>query len=192
MQHPTVNSIGAAFLLCFSAMAYGAETPEPGTYRGQGIVLHVSARTPEQMTAFYSARGFPETAVKALAQTCFVTAGMRNERKETVWLELANWRFVDAAGNEVRRLKRGDWDALWDQLKLPPASRATFGWTQMPESRDVQPDEPVGGNVTVVPPDGSFTLEARFRVGHEPGGQVLQVRIPGIVCDGRGAAEAKP
>jgi hypothetical protein len=192
MRHPTVNLICTTLLLCCNAMSYGAETPEPGTYRGQGIVLHVSARTPEQMAAFYSARGFPKNAVQALTQTCFVTAGMRNERKETVWLELANWRFVDATGNEVRRLKRSDWDALWDQLKLPSASRATFGWTQMPESRDLQPGEPVGGNLTVVPPDGSFALEASFRVGDEPGGQVLQVRIPGIVCGGRGAAEGQP
>lgn len=180
----------ATFALAGAASA--VETPEPGTYRGQGIVLHASARTPEQMSAFYSARGFPANAVSALAQTCFVTIGMRHERRETVWLELANWRFVDAAGNEVRRLKRSDWDALWDQIKLPPASRATFGWTQMPESRDLQPGEPVGGNVTLIPPVGAFTLEAKFRVGDAPNGPFLEARIPGIVCEGRGAPELKP
>ena len=189
MQHPAVNLIGAALLLCVSAMACGAETPEPGTYRGQGIVLHASARTPEQMAAFYSARGFPENAVKALAQTCFVTAGMRNERKETVWLELANWRFVDAAGNEVRRLKRSDWDALWDQLKLPDASRATFGWTQLPETRDMQPDEDVGGNVPVVPPQGEFSLIARFPTGASGKGKPIEIIVPGLSCPRDGAVK---
>lgn len=176
------------WLLCILAcggLAGGAQAAAPARELG----FSISVRTPEQVTAFYSARGFPDQAVRALVNSCLLTVGMHNNRPDVVWLELANWRFTDAQGREVRRITRRDWEARWEQLQVPPASRATFGWTQLPESRDLQPGEPVGGNVAVLPPTGPFTLEARFRTGQRKDGPVLRVHIPDLRCPAPGTEE---
>lgn len=149
-----------------------------------GIVLSIGLRNSEGVTAFYAARGFPQTMLEKIGQTCFVGAGIHNERTDTLWLELANWRFTDDTGREVKRITRPEWDALWDTMNAPYASRATFDWTQLPESRDLQPGEPVGGNVAVVAPKGEFSLNARFRTG---GGELIEIQVPGLRC-----TEAKP
>ncbi len=39
---------------------------------------------------------------------------------------------------------------------LPQANRSTFGWTQLPAVRDLQPDEPVGGNLVFPGTTGSI------------------------------------
>ena len=48
------------FSLCLATAAQAADTlPERGAYTGQGLVLHAQTRTPDQMAAFYTGRGFP-------------------------------------------------------------------------------------------------------------------------------------
>jgi hypothetical protein len=151
-------------------------------YRDQGLVMSVTPRTPDQLLAFYLARGFPDDAVHHIAQRCFLTIGIRNDRNDVVWLELDNWRFFSALSGEYIRLKRIDWHAEWDRIKLDPAKRATFGWTQLPESRDLRPGEPVGGNVALPRPVTPFTLEARFHTGADKRGPMILVRIANLTC----------
>lgn len=144
-----------------------------------GVEMCVSPRTPDQTTAFYSVRGFPPTALEAIARACFLGVMIHNRRSDSLLLDLGSWRFTDAAGHEVKRITRSVWNARWQALDVPPAARATFGWTQLPESRDLLPDEPVAGNVPVEPPDGEFTLHARFRTGS--GGEV-DITVHGLHC----------
>lgn len=146
-----------------------------------GVVFSITVRNIEGVTAFYAARGFPKAMLDAIAQTCFVGVGIHNERKDTLWLEMSNWRFTDSAGREVKRITRPEWDARWERMHAPYAARATFDWTQLPESRDLQPGEPVGGNVAITPPDDEFSLSARFRTGNN---ETIQVTVPGLRCTG--------
>ncbi|MEK7260559.1 MAG: hypothetical protein AAB068_00825 [Pseudomonadota bacterium] len=149
------------------------------------IVLHASPRTPDQIAAFYEARGFPRTAIEALTKTCFVTVSFHNRSGDVAWLELSRWRFVDEQGREVKRRGRAYWNALWEKLGVPMANRATFGWTQLPEVRDLRPSEPVGGNVTLPPPSGRFRLEARFATGARKQGKDIVVILDDLSCPGR-------
>jgi len=158
-----------------------------------GVELFVSPRTPEQIGAFYAARGLPPAALQELAKVCFLTVGLHNKRKEILWLEPAQWRFVDAQGkapgNEVTRIARPEWAARWKALQVPLAAQSTFGWTQLPESRDLYPDESVGGNLTLVPPPGSFSLVARFRTGADGKGKVIELTLPNLSCPREGAGK---
>ena len=163
-----------------AADAPRAAVPE---YVGQGMTLHVSVRTADQITAFYTGRGFPAAMIREFDAVCFVTVGMRHTRKEVLWLEPARWRFVDVGGNVVRRLDRERWNRRWEEIHAPSASRATFGWTQLPESRDLQPGEPVAGNVTIERPSGAFALELHFPTGADRSGAELTVRVAGLICD---------
>ena len=150
------------------------------------MVLRASPWTSDQIAAFYEARGFPRTAIEALRQTCFVTVSFHNRNSAVVWLELSRWRFVDEQGREVKRRDRAYWNALWEKLGVPMANRATFGWTQLPEVRDLQPSESVGGNV-VLPSPGRFRLEARFATGARKQGRDIVVILDDLFCPGRDA-----
>jgi hypothetical protein len=155
----------------------------------EGVELFVSARTPEQIGAFYAARGLPPAALQELSKVCFLTVGLHNRRSETLWLEPAQWRFLDAKGNAFSRIARPEWTARWQALQVPLAAQSTFGWTQLPESRDLYPDESVGGNVTVVPPTGNFSLIARFRTGADGKGKMIELTVPGLSCPREGASK---
>ncbi len=151
---------------------------------GGELYLSVAPRTPEQIAAFYEARHFPPDAVAALARACLLTVNIRNRSQTVIWLEPARWRFLSQDG-DIRRLDRAHWDALWRRINLPAAQRATFGWTQLPETRDLRPGEPVGGNVAVEPPARPFTLEARFSTGADRQGPEIVVRLEDLYCPGR-------
>lgn len=153
-------------------------------FTAHGAEFSIAVRPVEGTMAFYAARGFPRDMVRAIAGTCFVGVGIRNEREDVLWLELEHWRFSDAAGREVKRITRPEWDARWEGLGAPLAARATFDWTQLPESRDLQPGEPVGGNVALETPGGEFALTALFRTGT---GETFQIQAPGLRCKPEGA-----
>lgn len=172
------------FCLCLATAAQAADPlPERGAYTGQGLVLQAQTRTPDQMAAFYTGRGFPAAMLVPITQVCFLTVGMRHTREGVLWLEPSRWRLRDAKGNSVRRLDRDYWNKIWDTLDAPPASRATFGWTQLPESRDLRPGEPAGGNITLVPPAGVFSVELRFATGQDKKGPEIVAHIEGLTCE---------
>lgn len=138
-------------------------------------------RTPEQMAAFYEGRGFPEAARNIIKKTCFFTTGFRNKSDKVIWLELANWHFFTAHG-EVKRLDRNYWNSEWDKIQLAQSSRSTFGWTLLPEERDLQPHEPVGGNIVLPVQDEPLTLKAYFATGQNKRGTGINVEFRNIQC----------
>lgn len=172
-------------LMCWAPFSLAADT----RITREGLDFYISARTPEQINAFYSARGLPLIAVQAIAQSCFLTVGLHNRGADTVWLNLAAWRFSDASGRELKRISLEEWRARLRALQAPLAAQATFGWTQLPEMRDMQPDETVGGNVPLVPPPGTFTLTARFPTGAAGTGKPIEIRVPGLSCPRDGVVQ---
>lgn len=194
-----MNPAAALWLATF--FAYGLVPTAAAAERAQvdGLEFSVEARTSEQLIAFYTARGMPANAVDEIARHCFLTVGMRNNRKDVVWLIPARWRFIDdRTGRALSRMTRPQWQQAWQRLRVPAAARNTFGWTQLPERRDLQPDEPVGGNIALTQATGVFTLEAEFPLA-SPGGKSpkaqrsLRIRVPNLRCGGEEtSAAAKP
>lgn len=158
---------------------------ESGDFR-----MSATPRTPDQMAAFYLGRRFPTGVVAETRKLCFVTVGIRNQTQEVVWLEPERWRFFNATG-EYRRVSREEWRKRLDAIGAPPAVRTTLTWTQLPDERDLQPNENVGANAAIPPIPGEFTLEARFATGADRKGPELVVTIPGLSCPGRSEGDAK-
>jgi hypothetical protein len=162
--------------------AFGIDQPWPGPYvENNDLLIVLIPHTPDQMTAFYEARGFPKAALELISDTCFVTVHIENKSRRVIWLETANWR-LSSNNRKIRRRSKEDWDALWEEINLPLANRATFGWTQLPVRRDLQPDEPVGGNIALGGDIKTFNLEARFLTGKDKRGGMLEVRFQDIDC----------
>jgi len=135
------------------------------------------------MAAFYEARGFPVNATALLAKYCFVTVIVRNRSNQVVWLEPAQWRLEREDGQVAFPLTPGEWSELWDTVGLPAAQRAAFQWTQLPKSRDLQPQEPVGGNISFRRFSGKFTLKMAFVTGQQRDGKPVRAVFSGLDCN---------
>lgn len=144
------------------------------------LKLIVIPRTREQMKAFYEGRGFPKQAIGAIAEACFMTVIVKNKTDDVLWLELDNWQVRDAA--DIKRLDRAYWKQRWESLNVPMSNQSTFGWTLLPERRDLRVDEGVGGNITVTYSKQPFTLNARFYLGADKQGGPHTVQLDQLQC----------
>lgn len=178
-----VTLSGGMLLSCLLAAAVSAlEKPYRGPFVENDDMLFVlMPRTPAQMAAFYEARGFPQNAIERITGSCFVTAHIENRSNRVIWLETAHWK-LSSNGHPLQRLGANYWQQQWDETGLSAASRATFGWTQLPEVRDLQPHEPVGGNIVLPGSTRDFDLEARFFTGQDKRGRMLEVRFENVTC----------
>ena len=148
---------------------------------GPPLSAEFQPRTPDQMSAFYTARGFPRPMVELLAQQCFITVRIHNTGTEVVWLELANWRF-SAGGQAISRFHRNYWDARWEEMNIPLASRSTFRWTLLPERLDFQPDEQEGGNIILPRTRDPLSVHAEFATGSDKRGPVVRLQFDNLYC----------
>lgn len=170
----------AACLVTASAVAM--EKPYRGPFvENDDLLFVLIPHTREQMAAFYEARGFPQNAIARISGACFVTAHIKNRSDRVIWLEVAHWT-LSHDGEEIQRLGADYWQQQWDETGLPQANRSTFGWTSLPEVRDLQPDEPVGGNIMLPGSTTHFDLEARFYTGKDKRRGMLEVRFENISC----------
>ncbi len=183
-QWPLLVTVALSLLL--APATYAAERD---SYESNGLTFSISVRTPDQIRAFYSARGFPEDALIALDSKCLLTVGIRNNRKDVAWLEPSKWKFITAQGVDVPRVSRDEWAQRWEALNIPLASRATFGWTQLPESRDLYPGETAGGNIAVIPPASAFTVTALFETGMDKSGTPIKFQSAPLTCGNSSGAQ---
>jgi hypothetical protein len=161
---------------------FAIDRPYPGPFvENDDILMVLIPRTPEQMAAFYEARGFPKTALELISNACFITVHIENKSGRVIWLETPKWH-LSSHNKALQRLGEAYWDTRWDEINLPLANRATFGWTQLPVQRDLQPDEPVGGNIVLEGDTRTFNLEARFLTGSDKRGGMLEVLFKDIEC----------
>lgn len=147
----------------------------------KALELHLTPRTPEQMAAFYEARGFPATMIEVLERQCFITVRIRNNSDDVIWLELANWRF-ESGGRPLPRLHRQEWKARWAAMNIPLASQSTFRWTLLPETLDFQPDEEEGGNIILPRVTEPIRLRAEFASGADKRGPVIRFAYDELRC----------
>jgi hypothetical protein len=158
------------------------EKPYPGVhFESDELLMVVIVRTPEQMAAFYEARGFPQQAIDEISATCFVTIHIDNRSDTITWLETDNWKLT-AGDTSLTILGEDYWNATWERLDLPQANRSTFYWTQLPAVVDLHPDEPVGGNIVLPGGTTRFDIEANFRTGADRQGTPRQVIFRDIDC----------
>ena len=178
-----ITVIATSLLVSFSVHAQMPELP-PGAvkFENEDLLMIVMTRTPEQLNAFYTGRGFNRTSIDALTERCFVFGMVENKTQERLWLILDDWQFIDAEGNVIRRYTRDDWKQTWKDTGLEQAKQSTFGWTQLPEVRDLHRHEHVGGQVALPWQDQPFRLVATFRSGIDKDGKPHKVSFEDLEC----------
>ena len=179
----TTRLIGVGGILACTLFLFVGNTNAVEGKTVNGVYLKATVRTPVQMAAFYEARGFPANATALLAKYCFVTVIVRNRSDRVVWLEPARWSIQASDGRVAAPRTLEDWTREWEAVGLPGAQRAAFQWTQLPKTRDLQPHEPVGGNIAFRRFTGEFSLKMVFATGPERGGAPIRAEFTGLNCD---------
>jgi hypothetical protein len=167
--------------LMFSLPTLAKEKKDKNRYEDKDIVFRVVPRQPDNIVAFYQGRKFPQRAVEEIRKSCYITFLMRNKSNTIMWLDLENWRFSSEDKN-FSRLRRPYWTAKWQALDIPQSFQSTFGWSLLPEQRDLHPDEPVGGSVTFTFTDKPIVVEARFKRGKNKDQGEKVIRFDQVRC----------
>ena len=145
------------------------------------INLELLPRSPEQISSFYEARGFPKEMLTVLRQQCFISVRLHNHRDELLWLELENWTFYNN-DKPVHRQHRDEWIQFWKKMDMPMHNQATFRWTLLPEVLDFLPDEREGGNLILPQLTGKITLHATFATGENKQGKSIDIKYDKFSC----------
>jgi hypothetical protein len=176
------NRISCALvLLLFSgACLAGDAKPARPEIDDNDFTLRLAPRTPNQIAAFYEARGFPRFAIDEVKKACFITVGLRNKSNTIVWFNLGNWRFSTTKG-PLKRIRREDWKQRWNDLGLEQRFQSTFRWTLSPEQLDFRPNEREGGNITLPRTDLPITITGEIYVGKQKN-RLYQVKFENISC----------
>lgn len=169
--------------LLFTAPLNAAENTTK-TYEDEDFYLRFVFRTPEQTAAFYEGRGFPKVAINRIVQSCYVTVILKSRTDDIIWLELDNWEFK-TNNKKIQRYQRAYWEKQWQEVNLKQAFRSTFGWTLLPEVRELQPAESVSGNITLTAQTEPFSLSMRFARGKNKKGKMKTLRLNDLYCKGR-------
>ena len=157
-----------------------AAAPTPPGFENDLFRLRLTPRTPNQIAAFYTGRGFPQFAIDEVRKLCFITVGLRNKSEELIWLDLSHWRFRTSEG-ELKRYLRPALKQRWQKLGLEKRFQSTFRWTLMPEQLDFRPYEGEGGNLILPRTDKAITLEATIAAGKDKS-KIYEIKIENIRC----------
>jgi hypothetical protein len=172
--------ISLLFLLCSNVASAADAPPQRPEIDNKDFTLRLATRTPNQMAAFYEARGFPKFAIDEIRKTCFITVGLRNNSNSIVWFDLSNWHFSTAKG-PLPRILREDWKKRWQELGLEERFQSTFRWTLSPEQLDFRPNEREGGNLTLPRTEDPITITGTITVGDKRERQ-YDVKFENIRC----------
>ena len=174
-----------ASMLCCSVIVtptYAAKQKTSNKYEDQYLSLRASARNSEQLDAFYTGRGFSRDAINEIKKTCFLTLQVKNKIYDVLWMILDDWAFFDKHGKKIKRITRNEWKGIWNSIGLKQAHQSTFGWTQLPESRDLRSDEHVAGNIALPWQSGPIKLVAMFRTGLDKAGEPRVIVLENFQC----------
>lgn len=171
------------FLLGLSSLALAADVPATNLkFENNQLRIGMTARTPQQMQAFYEGRGFPQEMIAEIRKQCFITTYVRNKTNTILWYDLDQWTF-EHEGKPLSRINRQQWKQLWSGMQAPMPSQSTFRWTLIPEQLDFRPNEGEGGNITLPRVSGAINITARFTLGEDPAkGQAIEIKLPPIHC----------
>lgn len=151
------------------------------SFKSAQLAVSLSPRTPQQMAAFYEARGFSREMIGILNQQCFITVSIDNTSKDVIWLDLNQWQFKNIDGTVLRE-DRTYWRERWTTAQIPLAHQSTFRWTLLPEKLDFRPGELEGGNIILPRLGKPMTITARFESGEHREGAPIQINFDNVQC----------
>ena len=172
-----------AMSITFPCNSIAAPAKKPLVFENKFVRVRLLPRTPDQVAAFYEARGFPKQAIALIKSRCFITVGIRNKSKEILLHDLGTWSYKTKTAS-LPRIRRQDWFRQWDTMGIERPLQSTFRWTLLPESLDFRPEEGEGGNLTLVGTDEEFSISGSFTISSKTNSPVFNFTINNVHCAG--------
>jgi len=163
------------------AVVANMQAVQPVIVQTPELEVELTPRTPNQMGAFYEARGFPENMLNVIKKQCYITVGITNNSNQRIWLDLSSWEF-SAAGKTIKREHRDYWRKRWQDMGIPLNKQSTFRWTLLPETLDYLPGEHEGGNILLPFTSGPISLTATFASGKDKQGKQITITTDKLFC----------
>ena len=148
----------------------------------EDVLLRFISLSSQQIGSFYEGREFDKAAVTKLMSSCYVTVIITNKTNDILWLDLDAWTF-NQNGQSFKRQTRAYWDRQWDEIGLTQAHRSTFGWTLMPDVRNLYTNESVGGRIPVPMQSKTFSVTLNFPTGANKQGKEKSIKVDDMSCD---------
>lgn len=177
-QFQIIKLLILSFLLVSPATGTAADRV---SFSSPDLSINIIVRKPEQLAAFYEARGFSKAMVNEISQHCFIGVRISNTSKHIILHDLNNWQFSNKQ-SAVKRLDRKYWRHRWTEMKVPLAHQSTFRWTMLPTQLDFRPNESEGGNILLPMQNKALRIKATFHIQTPKGNKPVTAEFKNIQC----------
>lgn len=161
-----------------------AKSSDPTRLEQDGLKLELAALTPDQVRAFFHARGFPAgdsdhiVATACLFRSAIGSAHTAKSSPE-IAVALREWRVTPAGKRPVAPKVREDWESVWKARGVSEDAAIAFYWALFPTEQTFFPNDYNWGFLTFgLAPDTTFDLTVAWSAG----GKTFDTTIRGLQC----------
>lgn len=182
MHKPLTKTLSASLVCaCLSFHSAATLAKSNSSIDSPELRVKLTSRSPQQMIAFYEARGFSKPMLDTIRQYCFITAYIRNKNNDIIWLDMNNWQFI-SDHKPLIRIDRYQLKKIWQRMDIPLAHQSTFRWTLIPEQLDFRPNEGEGGNIVLPWTNKPISVTATFNTLNDKSGKPIKIQLDNIQC----------
>lgn len=147
----------------------------------RGFRVELVQLQPDQVRAFYIARGFTSEQAEPLARTCLMQLVIENGQPQgqaAIAVPLAQWRIATSEGLQPLRLKES-WEPLWQRLNVAAPAQLAFQWALFPNEQAFHPGDRNWGMLST-----GLAAGSRFDLilGWRQGGQTKTATVKALQC----------
>jgi hypothetical protein len=138
--------------------------------RDSGLELTLKQVFPEQIRAFYLARGFPKTTAEKIANSCMFQTIVKNslQEGEPIHMDQALWQVKTDTQTRGIKLK-STWDKAWkNNSQIKPAARLAYRWATFPTKQHFEAKGDYNWGMTCfdLQPGTKFAVEIVWKLGN--------------------------
>lgn len=167
-----------------AGLAAGAEASAPIRLERDGLKLELAPLEPDQVRAFFTARGFTSADAEHIVATgCVFRSAIGSAFTKVgdpeVSAALAEWRITPPGEAPRPPRAREDWEAIWKQRGVAEEPATAFYWSLFPTEQTFSATDYNWGFLTFgLAPGTRFTLDLAWRSA----GQTHTARMEGLEC----------
>lgn len=190
-----IGGLGVRSVVSCAAIGLAATAPvraeageglgaEPVRLERDGLKLEMTSLAPDQVRAFFLARGFAaKDAEHIVATGCVFRSAIGSMFVKMddpdVRVALAAWRIIAEGETPKAPRTREDWEAIWKQRGVGEEPATAFYWSLFPTEQSFAPTDYNWGFLTFgLPPGARFAVELRW----SSAGRTYHARLENLEC----------
>lgn len=168
----------------FAGPVAAQHEPTPVRIERNGLKLELAPLAPDQVRAFFTARGFSSADAEHIVATgCVfrsaIGSAFRKHDDPEVRSALVEWRVTPAGQSARPPRMREDWETVWRQRGVGEEPATAFYWSLFPTEQTFAPTDYNWGFLTFgLPPGTRFAVELRW----SSAGKIYSAQVEGLEC----------